>query len=58
MTTEPLDAADMQRLRRQLAARYAAEVLEDDPGWVADDGSPELAAPEAARVGRGPGRPR
>jgi ribosomal-protein-alanine N-acetyltransferase len=58
MTTEPLDAADMQRLRRQLAARYAADVLEDDPGWVADAVSPEPAAPEAARVSRAQGQPR
>jgi ribosomal-protein-alanine N-acetyltransferase len=58
MTTEPLDAPDMRRLRRQLSARYAAEVLDDDPGWVPDDGSPGPAEPEIAGGGRGQGRPR
>jgi hypothetical protein len=32
-----LDTPDMQRLRSRLEARYAAEVLSDDPGFVADD---------------------
>jgi ribosomal-protein-alanine N-acetyltransferase len=37
MTTERLDTPDMQRLRSHLGARYAADVLTDDPGYVPDD---------------------
>ena len=37
MTTERLDAPEMQRLRSQLGARYAADVLTDDPAYVPDD---------------------
>jgi ribosomal-protein-alanine N-acetyltransferase len=58
MTTEPLDAPDMRRLRQQLSARYAAEVLEDDPGWLPDSGAPGAAEPGADHVGRPKGRPR
>ena len=34
MTTEGLDGPEMQGLRARLAARYAADVLADDPGFV------------------------
>ncbi len=37
MTTEGLDMPSMRELRARLAARYAADVLTDDPGWVPDD---------------------
>lgn len=37
MTTDRLDSPDMQRLRSRLGARYAADVLPDDPGFVPDD---------------------
>jgi ribosomal-protein-alanine N-acetyltransferase len=37
MTTDRLETPEMQRLRSQLGARYAAEVLPDDPGFVVDD---------------------
>jgi ribosomal-protein-alanine N-acetyltransferase len=40
MTTERLDAPDMQRLRSRMSARYAADVLPDDPGFV-PNGPPE-----------------
>ena len=37
MTSEGLDAPDMQRLRSRMAARYSSDVLADDPGFVADE---------------------
>ena len=36
MTTEGLDSPDMERLRADLAARYAVDMLLDDPGFVAE----------------------
>ncbi|MFV2062658.1 MAG: ribosomal protein S18-alanine N-acetyltransferase [Chloroflexota bacterium] len=43
MTTEGLDAPDMQRLRERLAARYRSDVLVDDPGYVPHDPPAEVA---------------
>ncbi len=40
MTTEPLDAPEMEARRRQLAQRYAASVLTDDPADVPDADDP------------------
>ncbi len=43
MTTERLDAPDMQRLMSRLAAQYATDVLPDDPGFAPDpDDPPEV----------------
>lgn len=40
MTTDRLDSPEMQRLRSRLRARYAADILPEDPGFV-PDGPPE-----------------
>ncbi len=40
MTTERLDAPDMQRLLARMAAQYATDMLPDDPGYAPDPGGP------------------
>jgi ribosomal-protein-alanine N-acetyltransferase len=44
LTTERLDRPEMKRLRARLAARYSADVLTADPGFVADDPPEALGA--------------
>ncbi len=40
MTTERLDSADMLRLMARMSARYATDVLPDDPGFAPDPDDP------------------
>jgi ribosomal-protein-alanine N-acetyltransferase len=40
MTTERLDSADMLRLMERMSARYATDVLPDDPGFAPDPDDP------------------
>ncbi len=37
MTTDRLDSPEMRNLRLRLSARYAADVMPDDPGYLPDD---------------------
>ncbi len=46
MTTEPLGSPEMQRLLAHMTARYASDVLPEDPGYAPDpDDSPEVIDP-------------
>ncbi len=40
MTTDRLDSADMRRLMERMSARYATDVLPDDPGFAPDPDDP------------------
>jgi ribosomal-protein-alanine N-acetyltransferase len=44
LTTERLDRPEMERLRARLAARYSADLLAVDPGFVTDDPPEALGA--------------
>jgi [ribosomal protein S18]-alanine N-acetyltransferase len=46
MTTERLDTPDMRRLMSRMAARYAIDVLREDPGYVPDH-EDEAEVPDA-----------